>query len=63
MKTLTACIVAKNEECIIEKSLTSIIQVVDEIVFVDTGSTDKTLEIAKMFTSRIFHNRHTYLYL
>jgi glycosyltransferase involved in cell wall biosynthesis len=52
---LTLHIFARNEESILEKSLRSIADCVDEIVFVDTGSSDKTIEIAREFTSNIYH--------
>lgn len=38
---------AKNEEHIIEKSIRSIAEIADEIIFVDNDSEDKTLEIAQ----------------
>jgi glycosyltransferase involved in cell wall biosynthesis len=55
MSSLSVCVLAKNEERIIEKSLSSICSLADEIIFVDTGSTDKTLEIAAKYTNKIFH--------
>lgn len=55
MPTLSLCMIVKNEEKHLAKCLTSVKDVVDEIVIVDTGSTDKTLEIAKPFNSKIFH--------
>lgn len=46
-KTVSACIISGNEEDIITDCILSIVDWVDEIVFVDTGITDKTLEMAK----------------
>lgn len=46
--------IVKNEEDMIGKCLESVKDVVDEIVIVDTGSTDKTKEIVKQYTDRIF---------
>jgi glycosyltransferase involved in cell wall biosynthesis len=54
-KKLTLHIIAKNEQEILYQGLGSIAPFVDNIVFVDTGSTDKTIEIAKKFTSDIHH--------
>ena len=45
MKTLSACLIIKNEELVIERCLKSIIPICDEIIVVDTGSNDKTIEI------------------
>lgn len=53
-KLLSVCIIAKNEEKNIEKCLKSIKSVADEIIFVDTGSIDNTIEIAKKYTENIF---------
>lgn len=46
---ITACLIVKNEEKFIRNCLESIQPIVDEIVVVDTGSTDRTVEIAKEF--------------
>lgn len=45
MKTLSVAIIAKNEEALIARCLESV-QDADQIVVVDTGSTDRTKEIA-----------------
>lgn len=55
MSTLSVCVIAKNEERFLEQSLNSIRTVADEIVFVDTGSKDSTVEIARKFTNNIHH--------
>jgi len=54
-KLLSLCIIAKNEEKNLEKCLKSIKSVADEIIVVDTGSTDKTIEIAQKYTDKIFN--------
>ncbi|MDL2248525.1 glycosyltransferase [Tyzzerella sp. OttesenSCG-928-J15] len=46
--------IVKNEEKNLLKCLDSIHDLVEEINIVDTGSTDKTIEIAKKYTDRIF---------
>lgn len=51
---ISAVIIAKNEEEIVRKALESV-KDFDEIIFVDTGSTDKTLEIAQEYTDKIFN--------
>lgn len=53
MKKISVCIICKNEESKIADCLTSV-SWADEIVIVDSGSTDNTLEIAKKFTDKIF---------
>ena len=47
--------IVKNEEDFLLECLRSFEDVVDEIVIVDTGSTDKTLEIAERFNAKIYH--------
>ncbi len=51
---ISACIIVKDEEEIIEDCLKSV-QEADEILIADTGSTDKTLEIASKYTDKIYH--------
>jgi glycosyltransferase involved in cell wall biosynthesis len=53
-KTLSVCMIVKNEEQHIRKCLESIRPVADEIIIVDTGSTDRTLDIAGEYTDRIY---------
>ncbi len=53
--TLTLSMIVKNEEKYLEGCLSSVKDLVDEIIIVDTGSTDSTLEIAKKFDAKIFH--------
>ena len=48
--------IVKNEEAFIGSCLKSVVDHVDEIIIVDTGSTDRTVEIAKSFRSRIYHH-------
>ncbi len=51
---LSLCMIVRNEEAVLERCLQCIQDVVDEIVIVDTGSTDKTKEIARVFTPMLF---------
>ncbi len=49
MTKLSLCMIVKNEEAILSKCLESVQTIVDEMVVMDTGSTDKTVEIAEKF--------------
>lgn len=52
--TISACMIVKNEEAFLSQCLESIKDFVDEIIIVDTGSTDRTVEIAKRYTDKIY---------
>ena len=52
---LTLCTIAKNEAASLTKCLGSVRDVVDEMVVLDTGSTDRTPEIAREFGARVYH--------
>ena len=54
MAKISACIISYNEENKIEDCLKSLQDVVDEIIIVDSNSTDNTLNIAKKYTDKIF---------
>jgi glycosyltransferase involved in cell wall biosynthesis len=51
---ISACLIVKNEEENLQRCLESIKELVDEIVIVDTGSTDKTIEIAERYTDKLY---------
>lgn len=54
MATISLCMIVKNEEAVLARCLKSIYDAVDEIVIVDTGSTDATKKIAAKYTDLIF---------
>jgi glycosyltransferase involved in cell wall biosynthesis len=58
-KLLSAALIVRNEERFIEDCLRSLVDRVDEIIIVDTGSTDRTLDIARDFGARIHHHPWT----
>jgi glycosyltransferase involved in cell wall biosynthesis len=47
--TVSVCMMVRNEEALLARALTSCLGLADEIVIVDTGSTDGTLRIAREF--------------
>ncbi len=54
--TIALCMIVKNEEEHLPRALTSARPLVDQMVVVDTGSTDRTVEIAKSFGADVhFH--------
>jgi glycosyltransferase involved in cell wall biosynthesis len=56
VQSISACIITFNDEHIVEWSISSV-RWVDEIVVVDTGSTDRTVEIAQSLGARIVHSQ------
>lgn len=52
---LSVCLIVKNEEKILKRCLKPVSEFADEIIIVDTGSTDKTVEIAKQFTPQVYN--------
>jgi glycosyltransferase involved in cell wall biosynthesis len=52
--TISLCMIVKNEAATIERCLLSVAGIPDEIIIVDTGSTDQTKEIAGKFAAKIF---------
>lgn len=53
---LSVCIVAKNEEENIRRALSSVRHLADEIILVDTGSTDNTIAIAESYGATVVHH-------
>ncbi len=54
---ISLCMIVKNEEDKIERCLASVKDLVDEIVVLDTGSTDKTPDIAKKLGAKVFYSK------
>lgn len=54
MITVSLCMIVKNEEETIERCLNSVANVMDEIIIVDTGSTDRTKELCSRYTEKIY---------
>lgn len=51
---LSVCLIVKNEEAFLAQCLKSVRNVAQQIIVVDTGSTDRTVEIAKEFGAEIY---------
>ena len=47
MATISVCMIVKNEEKVLARCLDSLSGLWEELIIVDTGSVDKTKEIAK----------------
>lgn len=51
---ISVCMIVKNEETVLDRCLKSLVPIADEIIVVDTGSTDRTKEIASGYTDKIY---------
>jgi glycosyltransferase involved in cell wall biosynthesis len=54
MFTLSVCMIVKDEEPVLARCLACARRFADEIIVVDTGSVDRTKEIAAGFTDRVY---------
>jgi len=54
---VSLCMIARNEERFLPACLDAVREAVDEIVLVDTGSTDRTVAIAESYGARVLHER------
>ena len=55
MPLLSLCLIMRDESLMLHKSLTSVAPLCDEIIIVDTGSKDNSVQIAKEFTDQVYH--------
>ncbi|HRP02617.1 MAG TPA: glycosyltransferase family 2 protein [Candidatus Kapabacteria bacterium] len=55
LPSISLCMIVKNEEQYLEGCLKSVEGLVNEIIIVDTGSTDKTINIATKYGAKIYH--------
>ena len=53
---LSLTMIAKDEEKNLPRALESVRRWVDEIILVDTGSTDRTVQIAEKFKAKVYHH-------
>ncbi len=54
MISISLCMIVKNEEKVLKRCLDSLAPAMDEIIIVDTGSTDRTKEIAREYTEKVY---------
>ena len=54
MPTISLCMIVKNEEMNLAHCLDSVADLVEEIIIVDTGSKDRTVEIASHYTTKVY---------
>lgn len=54
--SISLCMIVRNEEHNLVRCLNSVRDIADEIIIVDTGSTDRTIEIAKGFGAKVFNH-------
>ena len=52
--TISLCMIVKDEEAMLPRCLESVQHLVDEMVIVDTGSADRTAEIAKAYGAKVY---------
>jgi tetratricopeptide (TPR) repeat protein len=57
--TLSLCMIVRDEEQMLPRCLAAVASAVDEIVIVDTGSADSTVEIAKSFGAKVIEHPWT----
>jgi len=54
--TISLCMIVKDEEEFLAQCLESVKDVVDEMIIVDTGSKDRTIEIAKSYGAKVYEH-------
>ena len=54
MITISLCMIVRDEEAVLARCLDSVQEAVDEIIIVDTGSIDRTREIARQYTEKVY---------
>jgi glycosyltransferase involved in cell wall biosynthesis len=59
MVSISVCMIVKDEEAVLARCLDCIRSIADEIIIVDTGSTDQTKEVASLYTDKIYDFKWT----
>ena len=55
MVTISLCMIVKDEEALLPRCLESIQGLVEEVIVVDTGSSDRTVELAQQAGAQVYH--------
>lgn len=55
MATVSVCMIVKNEQKVLQRCLESLKGLYEELIIVDTGSTDNTKNIASAYTNKIYN--------
>jgi hypothetical protein len=58
-QTLSLCMIVKDEQQMLPQCLDAIAGFVDELIIVDTGSTDDTVQIAESYGAKVLHHKWT----
>lgn len=53
--SISLCLIVRNEQAFLGPCLNSIKNLVNEIIVVDTGSNDRSTDIARIFGARVYH--------
>ncbi|MDL2294603.1 glycosyltransferase family 2 protein [Ruminococcaceae bacterium OttesenSCG-928-D13] len=54
MASISVCMIVKDEEAVLARCLDALEGIPDEIIIVDTGSTDATKDVARRYTSKLY---------
>lgn len=54
MVEISVCMIVKNEQKILARCLDSLMPIADELIIVDTGSTDATMDVARKYTKNLY---------
>ncbi|WP_218080254.1 glycosyltransferase [Anthocerotibacter panamensis] len=57
--SISLCMIVRDEEALLPRCLESVQGIVDEIIIVDTGSTDRIVEIASSYGAKVFYYEWT----
>ena len=60
MTRISVCCLTFNSQRTIRQTLESVKEIADEIIIVDSYGTDRTIEIAKAYTDKIYYRQYTY---